>query len=104
VKTKGKKMTEATIDTIQSLENGTVVTIGGKKFTVDIPADYPDQLWFKGARGGVNFLRGYTNREGLFQLVSWKSGNPVVSKGLQPLKVILMGNLMEDVTGKKVNV
>lgn len=97
-------MSAATIDTIQSLENGTVVTIGGKKFTVDIPADYPDQLWFKGTRGAVNMLRGYTNREGLFQLISWKSGNPVVNKGLQPLKVILMGNLMEDVTGKKVTV
>lgn len=97
-------MTEATIDTIQTLENGSVVTIGGKKYTVDIPADYPDQLWFKGARGAVNHLRGYTNREGLFQLISWKSGQPVTNKGLQPLKVILMGNLMEDVTGKKVNV
>lgn len=104
MKTKGKKMTAATTDTLQTLENGATVTIGGKNFTVDIPADYPDQLWFKGARGAVNFLRGYTNREGLFQLVSWKSGQPVVSKGLQPLKVILMGTLMEDVTGKKVNV
>lgn len=96
--------TETEVAQMQMLTNGSKVSIGGKTFTVEIPADYPDQLWLKGVRGGVNFLRGYTNREGLFQVISWKSGNPVVNKGLQPLKVIVMGNLAVDVTGKKINV
>lgn len=89
---------------MQTLTNGAKVSVGGKTYTVDIPADYPDQLWLNGVRGAKIFLRGFTNREGLFELVSWgnASGKPVVNKALQPLKVIVMGNLLQDVTGKKI--
>lgn len=93
---------DAAIDNMVTVENGAKIVLGGKTYTMEIPADYPDQLWFKGARGAANFLRGYTNREGVFQLVSWKSGNPVVNKALQPLKVIMMGNLIQDITGQKI--
>lgn len=98
--------TEAPVAAMQTLTNGAVVSIGGKSYTVDIPTDYPDQLWLKGTRGGIFFLRGFTNREGVFQVVSWKaqSGNPVVNKALQPLTVIVMGTIIEDITGKKVTV
>lgn len=96
--------TETAVSEMQTIVNGTKVSIGGKSFTVEIPENYPDQLWLHGTRGGVNFLRGYTNREGLFQIVSWKSGAPVMNKAQQPLAVMLMGTIIEDVTGKKITV
>lgn len=98
--------TETKVAELQTLTNGAMINVSGKKYTVDIPSDYPDQLWLKGTRGGLFFLRGYTNREGLFQIVSWNaaSGAPVVNKALQPLTVMVMGNLVEDVTGKKITV
>jgi hypothetical protein len=108
VKTKGKTMseTETPVADMQTLTNGAVLNIGGKRYTVDVPADYPDQLWLKGTRGGVFFLREVLNREGLYHVVSWNSnsGAPVVNKGLQPLKVLVMGNIVEDVTGKKLTI
>lgn len=93
--------TETPVESMQTLMNGNVVSIGGKSFTVEIPSDYPDQTWLKGTRGGVNFLR-ETNRAGVFHVVSWKSGANVVNKALQPLTVMIMATIVEDVTGKKI--
>lgn len=95
-------METSTMANMVTLADGNKVTIGGKKFTVSIPADYPDQTWLIGARGGVNFLRGYSNVDGLMSVVSWQSGQPLVDKFLQQLKVIQVGDMLEDVTGMKV--
>lgn len=95
-------MENATLNDMMVLKDGNVVLIGGKKFTVSIPADYPDQTWLMGARGGRNFLRGYINVDGLMSVVSWQSGQPLVDKFLQQLKVIQVGDMLEDVTGMKV--
>jgi hypothetical protein len=96
--------TETNVNDMQTLSNGDKVSIGGKTFTVELSATDPGHVWLNGVRGGVNFLRGYTNRSGLFQVISWKSGAPVVNKALQPLTVMVMGNIIEDVTGKKITV
>lgn len=96
--------TETAVSEMQTMVHGAKVTIGNKSFTVEIPENYPDQLWLHGTRGGINFLRGYTNRSGLFQVVSWKSGAPVMNKAQQPLTVMIMGTIIEDVTGKKITV
>lgn len=94
--------TETTAANIMELTNGAQVTIGGKKFTIELSEADPSYIALIGVRGAENFLRGYTNLEGIFQVISWKSGAPVVNKAQQPLKVAVLGNLIEDITGKKI--
>lgn len=94
--------TETTVAAIQTLASGATVAIGGKTFTVELSEADPSYIALIGVRGAENFLRGYTNLEGIFQVISWKSGAPVVNKAQQQLKVAVMGNLIEDITGKKI--
>lgn len=93
---------ETTVNEIQTLASGGTVRIGGKTFTIELSDADPSYIALIGVRGAENFLRGYTNLEGIFQVISWKSGAPVVNKAQQQLKVVVMGNLIEDITGKKI--
>ncbi|MBC9704891.1 MAG: hypothetical protein H9W81_07925 [Enterococcus sp.] len=61
-----------------------------------------DMVWLKGTRGGINFLRGTIIDTGIYTVVSWKSGTSVTNKRGEALKVVVLGNMIEDVTGKNL--
>lgn len=93
---------EAQTNTTQKMSDGAEITISGKKYTVAYQVNDSSMIWLTGVRGGVNFLRGVAVDNGVYTVVSWKSGQPVVNKRLEPLRVVLLGNMLEDVTGKNI--
>lgn len=93
---------EAQTVSTQKMFDGAEITVSGKKYKVAYQVNDSSMIWLEGVRGGINFLRGAAVDNGAYTVVSWKSGQPVVNKRLEPLRVVLLGNMMEDVTGKNI--
>lgn len=95
-------METSTINTLQRLIDGEHITIAGKKFRVQILGD--GQTFLHGSRQAVYLASPLMNfkkqNTGLWAIRSWRTDTPVLNKALEPLRFILMGDLIEDVTGK----
>jgi len=90
--------------TLQVLKDGVEVTIAKKKFRVDILLD--GQIFLHGTRNAVYMVHPLLNVQGddtgIRTVRSWRTDTPLLNKALEPLRFILLGDLMEDITGKKV--
>lgn len=97
-------METSAIDTLQTLTDGEHIVIAKKKFRVQILGD--DQIFLHGTRSAVYSVTPLVNSKkeetGLMAIRSWRTDTPVLNKALEPLRLILMGNLVEDVTGRKI--
>lgn len=91
--------------TLQVLKTGAEVTIAKKKFRAEILLD--GQVFLHGSRNAVYGVYPLVNVRGedtgIRAIRSWRTDTPVLNKALEPLRVILMGDLIEDITGKKVS-
>lgn len=89
---------------LQTLKHGAEVTIAKKKFRVEILLD--GQTFLHGNRNAIYMVHPLLNVRGddtgIRAVRSWRTDTPVLNKTLEPLRFILLGNLMEDITGKKV--
>jgi hypothetical protein len=83
---------------------GEEVVVAKKKFRVEILED--DQVFLHGVRNAVYQAHPILNVQGedtgIRGIRSWRTDTPVLDKSLNPLRFILMGNLMEDITGKTI--
>ncbi len=83
----------------QKVENGAEIIISKRKFTIEM-YEGVDTIYMVGTRGGLFFLRAYTNDETLFQVVAANSG---VGEGLRnksgkKLHVTINNNILTDIT------
>jgi hypothetical protein len=95
-------MTNTNITDMQTVQNGELVVISGRKFTVEIFPDL-DTVFLVGPRGGQFFLRGFLNSPGYFQVVPSVTGmgEPLRNKSSEKLTVFIVGNTLTDMTGVK---
>ena len=75
-----------------------VLTLGTQTFTVEFSDDH-DRVWLIGKRGAVYFLREFMyawhgKDDGLRQVISWKSGQPLRCKGNE-VRVYQYGDIIE---------
>lgn len=73
------------------------VELAGKTYAVEIQtyADGSQDVHLTGPRGAAYFLREFLGADtGVRQVISWKSGNPLRSKGTE-IRVIHIGNVIE---------
>lgn len=105
--------TTRTAPTVTTRDAGTV-TLGATTYTVsellfseyhdavrnvDVPARAEWQL--TGPRGAVYFLRGYLGTDnGVRQVISWKSGNPLRVRGNE-VRVVVLGDMIEKYEGAR---
>ena len=90
--------------TLQLLKNGEEIVLAKKKFRVEILDD--GQIFLHGTRQAVymvcDFVNAQGNDSGIRGVRSWRTDVPVLNKAYQPVRFILLGNLIEDITGKNV--
>jgi hypothetical protein len=88
---------ETAANTGYTLTDGGTVTLGRTTYTVEIQ-DYLEtggrMVWLTGPKGGVYFLRAYSNRNGHFQVIRWGSGASLRSKGNE-VTVYMLGDVIE---------
>lgn len=76
------------------------VTLGRTTYSVEVQTFHngSTMTWLTGPRGGVFFLRGYSDDStGLAQVISWKSGKPLAVRGNE-VEVVAIGDVIEVVT------
>lgn len=86
----------------QKMFDGAEVIIAGKKYKVEYQVNRTHMIWLTSPRKATLFLRRTTRDNDAYSVVSWKSGKPLVNKHGEPIRVILMGNMLEDITGKNI--
>lgn len=68
------------------------ITLGTQSFTVEVTEH---TTWLTGTRGGVYFLRSFLGEDnGLRQVISWKSGQPLRVRGNE-VRVYALGDIIE---------
>lgn len=89
---------------LQVLKTDEELVIAGKKFRVEILED--GQVFLHGVRKAVYMVHPLVNVRGedtgIRGIRSWRTDTPVLNKALDPLRFLLLGTLVEDVTGKKI--
>lgn len=81
--------------------NAAPVVLDGKVFTVEVQTmDSGSQTtWLYGQRGGVYFLREFLGEDtGKREVISWKSGAPLRDRCQRPVRVLLVGDVIEQVS------
>jgi hypothetical protein len=72
----------------------TTVTLAGQTFTTEQADGGP--MFLTGKRGGVYFLRGYSNdNTGRHQVISWKTGQPLRDRTQKAVEVFWLGDIIE---------
>jgi hypothetical protein len=77
------------------------VTIAGRVFTVETQTMDSGRVttWLIGSRGAVYFLREFTGPDtGVRQVISFKSGAPLRDKCSREVRVLLVGDMIEEIT------
>ena len=77
------------------------VTIAGRVFTVETQTMDNGRVatWLTGSRGATYFLREFMGEDtGVRQVISWKSGAPLRNKCQREVRVLLVGDQIEEVT------
>jgi len=83
--------------TAYKMSDGGTVTLGKTTFAVEIQdhlASGGRTVWLTGPRGGGYFLREYSNRSGLFQVIGFNSGQEFRYRGTA-VNVIMLGDVIE---------
>lgn len=84
-------------ETYTVTEAGTV-TLGRTTYRVEVQARANGEVmttWLHGPRGAVYFLRGFLGADnGLRQVISWKSGQPLRVRGSE-VRVVILGDVIE---------
>lgn len=92
--------TEMTAPTFEMKTEAPVV-VAGRVFTVETQTMESGRVmtWLTGARGAVYFLREFLGEDtGRRQVISWKSGAPLRDKCGREVRVLLVGDIIQDVT------
>ena len=83
--------------TTQTLTEGANITLGGRSFEVHFSEDGSD-VFLYGKRGAMNFLRGFTNAKGVYEIISWNSGAQLRNKFSQIVRVFQVGDTITEMT------
>ncbi len=88
-------------------EHGAPVVIAGRLFTVEVTTSTFDigngpqsrtSTFLVGARGAYYYCRPYLNDDsGVRQVISWKSGAPLRDKYQRPVRVLVLGDVVEEI-------
>lgn len=84
-----------------TLQTEAPVVLAGRVFTVESQTTDSGnvQTWLTGGRGAVYFLRPFLGEDnGLREVISFKSGAPLRDKCQRPVRVLLVGDIIEEVT------
>lgn len=84
----------------QKIEHGSEVILGRKKFTVNLEID-DNEIYLNGGRSALYFLRGFIGEDtGVRNIVSVTGGvgEPIRDKSSRRIRVLVLGNMIQDVT------
>lgn len=93
--------TDMTTAATYEMKTEAPVVVAGRVFTVETQTMESGRVmtWLTGARGAVYFLREFTGEDtGRRQVISWKSGAPLRDKCGREVRVLLVGDIIQDVT------
>jgi hypothetical protein len=91
----GAEATAANTD--YTLTDGGTVTLGRTTYAIEIQDHLTTggrTVWLTGPRGASYQLRAYSNRSGHYQVISFKSGQPLRNRGVE-VTVYMLGDVIE---------
>lgn len=86
---------------VYAMQTEAPVVLAGRVFTVETQTMDSGRVstWLTGSRGAVYFLREFLGEDtGHREVISWKSGAPLRDKCQRPVRVILIGDEITEVT------